>query len=228
MNPGTGWLPDSAYRAAFRRRLRSVPIDEGTRFPWRASTNPYVVLLAEILLQRTRGPNVATNFRKILRRIPNPTRLANTPVAELERLIGPLGLRKRAPTLKQLGEVLVARFSSSIPDVEQDLRELPGVGPYGASAVKSFAFNQRAAIVDTGIARVLRRCLGLPADRRVNQDHQLWLIAESLLPRTGHRRHNLALLTVADELCLPEPRCQACPLLKVCDYGTLKLSAAKD
>jgi A/G-specific adenine glycosylase len=204
-------LPSTAFRRAFRHRLRKVHVDEGLAFPWRASCEPYVILLAEVLLQRTRGPNVAKRFREIAHRAPNARSLAEMKIGEIQRLIAPLGLVKRAILLQRLGTALVEDFEGSVPDRPAELRSLPGVGPYAAGAVLCFAFARRTAIVDSGIARIIRRCLGLSASRRVNEDPELWSIAGALLPRRDYRRHNLALLAVADRFCRVRPRCGPLP-----------------
>lgn len=219
LRPNHVVLPDADFRAAFHRQLRTVSVDEGKLFPWRASRDAYLVLLAEVLLQRTRGPNVARHFAAIIGQVPNATCLAHTPVDRIERAISALGLKKRARLLKRLGIELTERYDGSVPRRSDDLLKLPGVGPYSANAVRCFAYGERAAIVDAGIARVIRRCLNLPATRRVNEDRELWALAESLLPRRGVRRHNLALLAIADSYCRVEPRCDLCPLVQLCRYG---------
>lgn len=219
-------FPTTPFRRAFRRRLHKVDVDEGLAFPWRASREPYEILLAEVLLQRTRGPNVARHFREILHRAPNAGSLAAMKVGEIQSLIAPLGLLKRAVLLQRLGRALMERFHGSVPDRSDELRLLPGVGPYAAGAVLCFAFARRVAIVDSGIARIIRRCLGLSARRRVNEDPELWSIAEALLPRRDHRRHNLALLAVADQHCRVRPRCECCPLRSLCNHGRDRAPAA--
>ena len=218
--------PDSRFRIGFQEHLRSVDVDDGDLFPWRASRDPYVVLLAEVLLQRTRGQNVANHFQRILRELPHATRLARAEVDEIERVIAPLGLMKRAGLLKRLGAALLEEHAGFVPRSSQDLQRLPGVGPYGAGAVRCFAYGERTAIVDAGIARIIRRCLDLPTTRRVNEDPELWAIAESLLPRRGFRRHNLALLAVADRYCRVRPHCDPCPLRPVCRYGRKQVVVA--
>lgn len=218
--------PDSRFRIAFQKHLRSVDVDAGDLFPWRASRDPYVILLAEVLLQRTRGPNVAKHFRSIVEELPNAARLARSEVEEIERVIAPLGLRKRAGLLKRLGAELVDRYDGSVPRRSEDLLRLPGIGPYAASGVRCFAYGERAAIVDVGIARIIRRCLNLPETRRINEDPELWTVAEALLPSRGFRRHNLALLTVADRHCRVRPRCEPCPLLPVCRHGREHIAVA--
>lgn len=178
-----------------------------------------MVLLAEILLQRTRGPNVAKVFREIVEAAPKPERLAEMGADEIRGLIAPLGLMKRATLLKRLGITLIEEFRGVVPRRREELRRLPGVGPYATGAVLCFAFSERAAIVDSGIARIIRRCLDLPIARRVNEDPELWVVAEALLPRRGYRRYNLALLAIADRFCGVRPRCRVCPLRSLCKYG---------
>lgn len=212
--------PDKSYVEEFRRRLKGVEVDRGEAFPWRASRDPFVVLLSEILLQRTRGPNVAKVFPVIVRRVPEPRLLARMPIQRIERMVRPLGLLKRAPILKRLGKALVREHGGEVPADRDELLALPGVGRYTAAAVRCFAFGKREAIVDAGIGRIIRRCLGLTESRRVNSDDDLWNMANVLLPERGSRHHNLALLTIAARHCRVIPRCTTCPLVSVCRFGT--------
>jgi A/G-specific adenine glycosylase len=211
--------PPPTSRAAFRRAMSRVDIDLGDRFPWRSSRDPYVLLLAEVLLQRTRGPNVAAHFKRIVSEFGSAADLAGASVDRIAAAIAPLGLKKRAAILKRMGEQLVHRHAGSVPTEYEELLALSGVGPYAANAVKCFGFGERAPIVDAGVARVLRRCFALPEDQRVNADSLLWGYARTLLPRKEVARYNFALLTVAQTNCLTKPRCTNCALNSACSFA---------
>lgn len=212
-------MPTSSQRSTFRRAMARVEVDVGERFPWRSSREPYVLLLAEVLLQRTRGPNVAAHFDRIVAEFPTVSELAGASVRRITRAIAPLGLRKRASILKRIGEELVARHGGVVPTKYEDLLALPGVGPYAASALQCFSYDKRTAIVDAGIARVLRRYFDRPDERRVNADRDLWALAQSLLPAKRVGRYNLALLTVAQNNCSTRPRCEDCVLYRSCSFA---------
>lgn len=145
--------------------------------------------------------------------------LADANVNRIAAAIAPLGLRKRAAILKRLGEELVAKHSGRVPVELDELLALPGVGPYAANAVRCFAFGKRAPIVDSGVARILRRCFDLPTERRVNADATLWSVAAELLPRADVARHNFALLTIAQANCLTKPKCEVCVLNGLCRFA---------
>lgn len=213
---------DQRARREFRRTLRRVAVDDGRIFPWRASRDPYVVLLAEVLLQRTRGPNVAERFPAILLELPTPAALAAMSTKDLTHLIAPLGLHKRAPILARLGHEIVERHDGRVPEDHDELLKLSGVGPYAAAAVRCFAFDRRMPIVDVGIARILRRVFVLNDERRVNDDPVLWSIAADLLPVNDFRHHNLALLAVADAFCRVRPHCRECPLRDICQFAAVR------
>ncbi len=118
----------------------------------------------------------------------------------------------------------VARRTRELPADPEALRALPGIGRYTAGAVASFAFERRAALVDTNVARVLRRVFAPRADFRTTRGQKkLWKIAESLLPRTGKAtwRHNQALMELGALVCTARVmRCDACPVRGYCKTGT--------
>ena len=202
----------------FRRvALRSARV-HGRDFPWRQSRDPYKVLIGEVLLQRTRGEHVAPVFDVFVRRWPGPNELAKARQRSIGAVVRPLGLAKRAPTLKQLGIALVE--AGFVPTEPAALRRLPGVGPYAANAVPIFALGQDLPLVDWVIARVLRRFFGLPEGNRPNADPALWRVAESLV-RVGRARDLwLGTLDFAARVCKPRPACPECPLREACSFHT--------
>lgn len=188
----------------------------GRRFPWRESSDPYEVLIGEVLLQRTRGENVPAVYAELLARWPTPVKLARARLSTIERVIKPLGLAKRAALLKELARNLAAQ--PDVPTRPEQLEQLPGVGRYGAHAVPAFALGRDLPVVDWVIARVLRRYFGLRTDRRPNHDEELWDLASALARKGSARELWLGTLDFAAAICRPRPRCSECPLAEGCQY----------
>ena len=186
----------------------------GRAFPWRASTDPYAVLVSEVLLQRTRGENVVPVYQELLRRWPDPQRLSRARIATIEQVIRPIGLAKRASTLKALGGAMVDL--GGVPRSPTELQKLPGIGPYGAHAVPVFAFGDDLPVVDWVIARVLRRYFGLSSRARPNSDGELWDLATELALLGSSRSLWLGTLDFAAEICVPTPKCERCPISTSC------------
>jgi A/G-specific adenine glycosylase len=139
-------------------------------------------------------------------------------VSSITSVIRPLGLTKRAATLKALAQE-VTRLDG-VPDTIEGLLALPGVGRYAASATLSVAFDTRAAVVDGVTARVYRRYFGLDGDGPAPTDRELWDLVEKVTPHRHVREWNWAVLDLAATVCLPKvPRCSGCPLNGDCAWS---------
>ena len=180
-----------------------------------------MVLIGEVLLQRTRGDLVAPVFVEFIKRWPTPERLGRAREETIARVIKPLGLAKRAPLIKKLGRQLL--LAESIPTRPEELLELSGVGPYAAHAVPVFALGESYPVVDWVIGRVIRRYFGMEGGRRPNQDPDLWAQAEILLNYVEARPLWLGLLDFAAAICKPVPACVRCPLNTTCVEGRERL-----
>ena len=185
-------------------------------FPWREQSDPYAVIIGEILLQRTRAEHVTAVYNTFIRRWPDGAALSEAKVTAIAQVIRPLGLLKRAPQLKRLGEALVEHGRP--PSDPHALMRLPGVGPYVAHAMPIFALHRNLPVVDWVIARVLRRYYGLPASRRPNADQELWELARQLAGYGRARHLWLGTLDFAAAICRPRPRCDECPLASTCTF----------
>lgn len=184
-------------------------------FPWREIDDPFQILVAEVLLQRSRGTTVARVFTELVERWPTPEALSRARIGSIRRLIRPLGLLRRAETLKALATAIAAR--GRVPSSVEGLMALPGVGRYAASATAAVAFRARAATVDGVTARVYRRFFGLDETLPASSDRTLWSVVQEVTPRRGLREWNWAVLDLAATICLPaRPRCSECPLEAGC------------
>jgi A/G-specific adenine glycosylase len=137
----------------------------------------------------------------------------------MEEFIQPMGLKKRAEWLVSLMKEICEKYNCKVPDQENALRQLPGVGRYTARAVLSFGFKRDVAIVDVNVARVLSRVFGILGQRRrPSEDSELWDFAVRLLPRKQVVAYNEALLDFAMLICKKQPLCSTCPLTGLCNY----------
>jgi A/G-specific adenine glycosylase len=209
----------------FRSRLLGWGGRNYRSFPWREASDPFRVLVAEVLLQRSRGKTVAGVFDRLFERWPDARSLSEARTPSIASVIRPLGLVKRAPTLKALAAAAVR--AGGVPDTLDGLLELPGVGRYAASATLAVAYGKPAPVVDGVSARVYRRYFGLDGDAPASSDGELWDVVHRVTPRTHLREWNWAVLDLAALVCLPKiPRCGECPLRDRCAWSRASVDRA--
>jgi A/G-specific adenine glycosylase len=203
---------------AFTRDLLRWGRANRRHFPWRTETDPFRILVAEVLLQRSRGKTVAKVYEALFDRWPDAEMLAKARTSSIRAVIRPLGLTRRAEILRNLARSVVEL--GAVPGTVDGLLALPGVGPYAAHATLVVAFGRRAATVDGVTARVYRRYFGLSGERPPSIDTELWDQVEAVTPRRGVREWNWAVLDLASTTCLPRvPRCGVCPLQSHCRWS---------
>jgi A/G-specific adenine glycosylase len=172
--------------------------------PWRRTRDPYRILVSEVMLQQTQVARVVPYYEAFLTRFPDEAALAAAPAAEVLRAWSGLGYNRRALALRRAAAVVAAE---GWPREVDGLRALPGIGPYTAAAVASFAFDAHVAAVDTNVRRVIERL-----DRRVRAATALAQRAARLLPRGRAADWNQALMELGATLCTARaPACEACP-----------------
>jgi A/G-specific adenine glycosylase len=193
---------------------------EGRRFPWRSTNDPYVVLVSELLLQKTPATRVAEVLKEFLKKWPSIQDLAAAELNDIERMIGTLGLTKRARFLKEVAVKIVEAHKGEIPRGEA-LANLPGIGRYTANAIRCFAYGERVPIVDANVARVLKRYFGIRGDKPAHGDESLWKLAHMILPQKKYREFNYGLLDTAAKYCRPKPLCAGCPLKSHCSQVSI-------
>ena len=179
---------DRASVAELRGRILGWYADNGRDLPWRRTTDPYAVLVSEVMLQQTQVSRVVPRFAEWLDAWPDLETLAAAPLADVLRRWQGLGYNNRARRLRDCAAATVAARGAArratLPRSLGDLLTLPGIGPYTARAVLIFAHNDDLAAVDANVRRVLTHELDLPADLG---DRELQSIAETVLPRGRSR-----------------------------------------
>lgn len=219
--------PLSGELRALRGKLLSWWRRNGRAYPWRRTRNPYRVLVAEVLLHRTKADQVVPMYRDLVRTHPSVESLAKASTTELEKLLHSAGLRWRIGLLRTMAKQIVSRYSGRVPREAVELRALAGVGPYIAGAVRSFAFGQAEAVIDTNTVRIVGRLWNLRVTDSSRRSAHFRQLHELLLDRHHSMEFNLALLDLGATTCRPgRPLCPRCPIAKFCCYGRARERAA--
>ena len=176
------------------------------------------------MLQQTQVSRVLGYYDRFLTRFPTLDDVASARPSQVREAWRGLGYYARARNLHRLARTIVPpNGSGAMPDEPGELRKLPGVGAYTAGAVASFAYERRAALVDTNVARVLRRVFAPRVHQKTGKgQRQLWDIAAAILPRTGKATwtHNQALMELGALVCTARiMKCDACPVRRFCLTG---------
>jgi A/G-specific adenine glycosylase len=190
----------------------------GRDLPWRRTDDPYAILVSEFMLQQTTVRAVIPYFERWMARFPTLASLAGSAEEDVLALWQGLGYYRRAHNLRQVAVTLVEQHSSQVPDSLAELRSLPGVGDYTAAAVASLAFDTVEPLIDGNIARVLARLRNWkkPIDDAAGRAFLLQA-ARDLLPKSGGRLHNSALMELGALVCVARsPKCHCCPLRRDC------------
>ncbi len=210
--------PQSARDAALAQALVDWFANHGRDYPWRRTTDPWAILVSEIMLQQTTIPTVLPRYDPWMERFPTPAALAAATEEEALRSWEGLGYYRRVRALQAAARTIVQQHGGTFPQDEAAIRALPGIGDYTVGAVLSFAFNRPAPLVDANVSRVFARLendatpVDSPAGRRAH-----WAMAARLVHRRHPRAFNSALMELGQTLCTPgEPTCLLCPIRTWC------------
>jgi A/G-specific adenine glycosylase len=211
-------LPDSAARRRFRHRLLTWYKRYGRDLPWRRTDDPYHILVSEIMLQQTQVDRVLPKYEEWLQKYPSLDALAAAPEHEVTATWRPLGYNIRPRRLQTIAREAVERYEGRLPHDEKTLLSFKGIGAYTAGAIRSFAFRERAAILDTNVARVLFRVFIGRGDLKSHaMKRHLWSVSEALVPVRHVFDFNQALMDFGATVCVArKPRCLVCPMAKGC------------
>lgn len=191
---------------------------EQRNLPWRATSDPYAILVSEIMLQQTQVDRVLPKYQQFLAAFPTLMDLAAAPTADVISVWVPLGYNTRAVRLQSIARQVINEYNGRIPDTIDELLKLKGIGRYTAGAIACFAYKKQVATVDTNIRRVLHRIfLGLEhPDPRAN-DAEMLALAEQVLPENEAFDWNQALMDLGATICTSNnPQCTDCPLQQSC------------
>lgn len=189
-------------------------ITELRDLPWRATRDPWAVLVSEVMLQQTSVGRVLPKYDAFLARFPSPASLAEAPLGAALELWQGLGYPRRCRNLREAATIIVRDHGGVLPTDLDALLALPGVGAYTARAVQAFAHGIDAAVVDTNVSRVLSRL-----DGRSMSARQLQSRADSLVPTAMAWEWNQMIMDLGARICTARtPACQVCPVSAHCAW----------
>jgi A/G-specific adenine glycosylase len=207
-----------AHRPAFRERLPAWFDGARRPMPWRETDDPYRIWISEVMLQQTRVDQAWPYYERFTEAFPTVGALASADLDDVLRLWEGLGYYSRARNLHRAAQRVVEAYGGQIPDTEEAIRTLPGVGPYTAAAVLSIAYGRPLAVLDGNVARVLTRVFAVADDATSGRTRRhLQALADALLPPEQPARFNEAMMELGATVCTPAaPDCPACPLSPAC------------
>ena len=188
------------------------------KLPWRESSDPYKIWLSEVILQQTRVDQGLSYYRKFIKNYPRISDLASASEQEVLNDWQGLGYYSRARNLRKTAQFIVDEHAGLFPDDFEGLIRLKGIGPYTAAAISSFAYNEKRAVVDGNVYRVLSRCflIDTPIDSTQGKK-EFQLLANELISETHPGEHNQAIMELGALVCTPKtPKCDSCPLTYSC------------
>ena len=188
-------------------------------YPWRETRSPFKVLVAEILLHRTRAEQVVPLYHAFLEKYPDIHSIVLSSPDELAKSFRSAGLHWRWKLLHSMSVDIETKFGGKIPQNHEALISLPGVGPYIASAVRCFAFEYPDILLDTNVIRVVGRIFGLPITDSSRRSKLFREVLERFVDSYHPREFNFALIDFAASICKPKILDHTiCPLRDYCRF----------
>jgi len=208
----------AAVPPALRDAVLSWYAATGRSLAFRATTDPYAVLVSELMAQQTQAARAAEAWTAWMARFPTVGVLAEAPVADVLRAWAGLGYNRRALALHRAAWVIVEQHGGEVPSSVEALDALPGVGPYTARAVAAIAFGQPVGAVDTNVRRVLGRVAAGGAE--AFSPAAMQALADAVVPADLAGAWTHALMDVGARVCRPaRPLCEDCPAVSWCRYA---------
>jgi len=213
-------IPSRKEIAIFRRRIISWYKKNGRLYPWRKEKDPFKVLVAEMMLRRTKADQVVPVYEQFCREFPNVETLARATREDVENILRPLGLKWRVPAFTMMAREVVEKYHSRIPDNREGLISRPGVGEYVAGAVLSIAYGKNEWLVDSNIVRIFKRYFGIKTSKEGRRDKHVIEMAKIYVSGKEPGRATMGILDITALICKPrKPQCEKCPLRIHCHYA---------
>src|SRR5256885_6574658 len=207
---------ETGARQRFQHRLLKWYRQHGRDLPWRQTSDPYKILVSEIMLQQTQVDRVLPKYQEWLTKYPTMEGLAEAPLAEVKETWYPLGYNVRPVRLHAIARESVARYGGALPKDPERLQAFKGIGRYTAGAIRAFAFREDAPILDTNVMRLLHRGFVGKGDPK-KQKSALWNLSEALIPKGKGYDFHQALMDFCAMVCTArDPYCLLCPMKDFC------------
>lgn len=214
-------IPAKKEIAIFRRKIISWFKKNKRIYPWRQTNDPFKILVAEMMLRRTKADQVVPVYEQFFKEFPDVDTLAGADQDVLEELLYPLGLKWRVPAFIMMAQEISEKYHSRVPDTRKELTSLPGVGEYVAGAVLSIAYGKNEWLVDSNIVRIFKRYFGINTSKEGRRDKHVIEIAKIYASGNDPRRATMGILDLTALICRPrKPLCEKCPLITGCHYAS--------
>ncbi|MFW9837699.1 MAG: A/G-specific adenine glycosylase [Candidatus Thorarchaeota archaeon] len=208
---------DTRKHVHVRKKVIEWYEQSGRRFPWRETTDPYQILIAEILLRRTTAAAVSRVYPEFLRKFDSPDRLDKSRESTIAKALASLGLQElRARQLKRTATIIMKDYDGTIPKSNEELQSLPGIGLYIASAVRNFAFGEPAPLLDGNVIHFVSRVFGVQFTGP--NDAKAWEFVNKF---GGPHQPEFywGIIDLVATVCLRQnPRCSICPVSGKCNW----------
>ncbi len=203
-----------------RRRLLQWFREAGRDYPWRKTGNWFHLLMAEMMLRRTRADQAARVYADFTESFRTPGEALEIPWSRVERMLKPLGLHWRGKQMRETLHYLRDHYGPGGPRRGDDLEAIPGVGPYSGAMIRTRLWNERVAAVDANVARFIARVHGLPHHAESRRDRDILHLADRFVDSKHCQALNLAIIDLSALVCRPRnPKCGECPLQAYCETG---------
>ncbi len=205
----------------FRNTLLEWFRKKGRKYPWRNEKDPYRILVAEMMLQRTKVAQVLPVYGEFIRKFPNLNSLADAKIDDIAVFVRKLGLFWRSKMMKETARNILIEHKGTIPSERKALLKIPGIGDYIADAMISFAFNGKRTVIDSNVIRLATRFFGIESKGEMRRNRNFIDFCQSIsadLKPEESRNLNWALIDHSAAVCKPVPLCDQCPLSKSCQY----------
>ncbi len=205
-------------KAYFSKKIVEWYAGSHRDLPWRNTQDPYKIWLSEIILQQTRVTQGLPYYKRFIQKYPHVQSLAEAPEREVLRLWQGLGYYSRARNLHLCAQKVTTVFGGKFPRTWRELKSLPGIGDYTAAAIASFAFDQKVAVVDGNVFRVLARIFGIEKDIGSAEGKKFFTdLANQLISHHQPAHHNQAMMEFGAMYCTARnPNCTDCVFKKNC------------
>nr|MBP9855063.1 A/G-specific adenine glycosylase [Candidatus Omnitrophota bacterium] len=199
----------SRLNAWYRKNSRPLP--------WRITTDPYKIWISEVMLQQTTVNAVIPYYERWIQEFPTVKTVGDSSEQKILKMWQGLGYYQRAKNLHKAAKMVCEKFDEKIPDTYDQLRSLPGFGPYTTGAVLSIAYDQRVPIIYANVRRVIMRLLAIEGAADNKNDAVINEYLLEIMPKKNLRTFNQSLMELGALVCKSkEPICNVCPLRKSC------------
>lgn len=189
-------------------------------YPWRNTTDPYKIMIAEIMLHRTKADQVKKVYEKFIEKYPDFKFISDAGLERIRSELLPLGLHWRVDLLYEMAGEIVQQYNGILPTDKNKLMKLSGTGPYISSTILCFGYNKPEPILDTNTVRIIGRVFGLEINDSSRRNKHYEKLMKQLVDCKDPRVFSFSMIDFAALVCRSgnKPKCEKCPITGLCEY----------